>query len=92
MTITRRVIEGAARRSRIERANDVTLEWVILALRGLGGVCTLGWLASVVAVIWTADLRWLATMAFLLIVGAAASWLGYWTFGNEEWRHGPTDR
>lgn len=86
MTVTRRVTEGEARRSAVQRANDNTLEVVIFGLRGLAMLCAVAALVSVLATIWTADARWAATIAVCVIVGGAAGWLGFWTFGNQGWR------
>jgi hypothetical protein len=92
MTVVRRVSEGEARRSVVQRANDNTLEYVALSLRLLGAGSAAAWLVAVVALIWTADLRWLATLVFLVIVGGVSTWLGFWTFGNEGWRRADPDR
>lgn len=89
MTVHRRVVEGAARRSAVQRANDNTLEVVILGLRLLAVFAALSALVSVVAVVWTGDLRWLATLCLEAIVGGVCGWLGFWTFGNDGWRRGP---
>jgi hypothetical protein len=86
VSTVRRVTEGVARRTVVQRLNDNALEYAVLALRSLGSVAILGWLVAIVALIWTADLRWLATMVVLVIVGSCSTWLGFWTFGNEGWK------
>jgi hypothetical protein len=92
MVVIRRVTEGEARRSAVQRANDGTLEVVILGVRVLAGLFALAVLVSTITLIWTADLRWLATLTFSIIVGGVLGWLGFWFFGNEEWRRGQTER
>jgi hypothetical protein len=91
VTVHRRVVEGATRRTPVQRANDSTLEYVIFGLRLIGAACAVAWLVTVFALIWTADLRWLATMVVLVIVGGVSSWLGFRTFSNEEWTDGRTE-
>ena len=88
MVLVRRAVEGVARRSVVERANDGTLEYVIFAARCFACLNVLGVVVSAVALIWTADLRWLATLTLTIIWGGLFGWLGFWTFGNEEWRRG----
>lgn len=88
--IVRRVVEGATRRTRVQRVNDNALEYVILGLRmtALVAAFSLPW--DVVALIWTADMRWAATAAFAAILGGVCGWIGFYTFGNEGWhREGP---
>lgn len=89
MVVVRRVTEGEARRSAVQRANDGTLEVVILAVRLLAGLNALAVIVAAVAVIWTADLRWVATLTLTIILGGVFGWLGFWVFGNAEWRDGP---
>jgi hypothetical protein len=90
VVLIRRVTEGAARRSVVERANDGTLEVVIFAVRLFAGLCTLTWVVSTIGLIWTADWRWLWTMTAAIIWGGVSGWLGFWTWGNAEWRsNGP---
>jgi uncharacterized membrane protein YqjE len=85
----RRVVEGSAQRTVIERANDNTLETVIFGLRLVALWLAVLSLVSVFMTIWTADLRWVATLTASVILGAVAGYLGFWTFGNEGWRRGP---
>jgi uncharacterized membrane protein YfcA len=87
MVLIRRVTEGEARRSVVERANDGTLEVVILAMRLLAGLNTMGAIVSTLALVWTADLRWLATLCLAVILGGVSGWLGFWTWGNADWRN-----
>ena len=89
MVLVRRVTEGEARRSAVERANDGTLEVVILAVRLLAGLNALGVLVSAIALVWTGDLRWVATLCLTIIWGAVFGWLGFWTWGNADWRKQP---
>jgi len=86
--VHRRVTEGVARRSRVQRLNDNTLEYVIFGLRVLAGVSACGLLVAAVALVWTGDLRWLATLVLTIIWSGVFGWLGFWTFGNEGWRRG----
>lgn len=86
MVLIRRVTEGEARRSVVERANDGTLEVVIFAVRLLAGLNTLAAIVSAFALIWTADLRWLVTLTLTIILGGVFGWLGFWTWGNADWR------
>jgi hypothetical protein len=90
-TVYRRATEGEARRSRVQRFNDNTLEYLIALLRLLGLLGLLLCLGSVFALVWTGSLRWLATMVLALVVGFLAGGLGFLTFGNEGWRHAPDD-
>ncbi len=91
MSTVRRTTEGVARRTAVQRLNDNSLEYVILGLRAFGALAALGWLVSLIALIWTADLRWLTTMVVLVVLGGPATWLGFWTFGNEGWVRGEAD-
>jgi hypothetical protein len=86
MVMIRRYVEGAARRTAVERANDSTLEYVIFAVRCLACINVLGVIVSAVALIWTADLRWLATLTLTIIWGGLFGWLGFWMWGNADWR------
>lgn len=93
MVVVRRVVEGDARRSAVERANDGTLEYVILAVRLLAGLNALAVIVSALALVWTGNLRWLATLVLTIIWGGVFGWLGFWTWGNAEWKiHGQPER
>lgn len=92
MTVVRRVSEGEARRSVVQRANDNALEILIFGLRLGAALAVLGAIVSAVALIWTADLRWLVTLALDLAIAAGAGWAGFWVFGNEGWRRAETER
>ena len=93
MVVVRRVVEGDARRSAVERFNDGTLEWVIAILRG-ATVPGAAWVIfSTIMLIWSADLRWLATLVVVLIVTCVTGAAGFWYFGNGDWRDdGPAHR
>jgi len=69
-----------------EQFNDRTLELVIALLRIVAMVGTLAALASVVAVIWTGDGRWVTTFGVSFGAGGACGFLGFWYWGNGEWR------
>lgn len=86
MVLIRRVTEGEARRTAVERANDGTLEVVIFAVRLLAGLNGLAAIVSALALVWTADLRWLVTLVLTIIWGGVFGWLGFWTWGNADWR------
>jgi fatty acid desaturase len=87
MVLVRRVTEGEARRSAVERANDGTLEVVIFTVRLLAGLNTLAAIVSALALVWTADLRWLVTLVLTIIWGGVFGWLGFWTWGNADWKN-----
>jgi hypothetical protein len=84
----RATVPEPERRGTVQRLNDRTLEYVILALRVVSLVSVFGgWTVALVAWIWSGDWRWGATLAVEVITGAVAAYLGFWVWGNEEWRH-----
>lgn len=86
-TYQRQTVPEPERRGAVQRFNDRTMEYVIMALRLVSLIATLsGWTPALVAWVWSGDWRWGATLAVLVVVGLGAGYLGFWTFGNEEWR------
>lgn len=77
---------------------DNTLEVALAAVRGAALLLPGGSLALLVAAIWARDsgLMWrlVGTGSLLLVVGVAAAAVGFWFYGNEEWRpkRGNADR
>lgn len=73
---------------------DNSLEIAIAVLRALAISCGVFLPAVVVGGIWAHGVdwwRWLATVAAVILTGAGAGVLGFYTFGNEEWRRGKAD-
>jgi hypothetical protein len=83
-----RMVARPAARTPIERANDHSLEVLILAARATSAATALCLLLSIVGLIWTLDLRWLAVAAVEGGYAAGAGWWGWWVMGNEGWRRG----
>lgn len=69
------------------RLLDNSLEYLILVWRGLSVLGTVGWAASFVVAMATPK-AWLVCLAFG-VVGVLFGWLGFWQFGNPEWRKPP---
>lgn len=77
-------------RNRVERLNDGSLEWLILANRAAAVVGFLGVWVFVSAGILTGDWRVFAVAGVQALAAVATGWFGWWHYGNAEWRkHGP---
>jgi ABC-type Na+ efflux pump permease subunit len=73
---------------------DNTLEISIAVFRAVALIAAVSLPAVIVAGIWQdgRDLaQWLATVAALVAFGTGFGVLGFYVFGNEEWRRGKTD-
>lgn len=72
---------------------DNSLDIAIAVLRALALSCGIFLPAVVIGGIWAEGLdwwRWAATVAAVILTGSGAGVLGFYTFGNEEWRRGTT--
>lgn len=83
---TRREIAGPGDQPGVSRFNDDALEIAIALWRGIALIATPIW--CVLLVITLADphpRRWWS-LAGVTVVGALFWWLGFWQFGNADWR------
>lgn len=69
---------------------DNTLEVATAYLRVVALLLPLGALASFLAAIWAPDVatiwRLAVSGALLLFIGAVAGYIGFYLYGNEDWR------
>lgn len=70
---------------------DHSLEIVIVLARVTCCLASFAVFPASVAYAWTGDIRWLSTLAICLVVGAAFGFVGFYVFGNEEWRRGEAE-
>jgi fatty acid desaturase len=90
-TYQRRTAPTPERRGAVQRFNDGTLEYVTLLFRVSALILGAFIPVAIFAWIWSGAWRWGVTLAVDVVMAAACVYLGFWTFGNEEWRHGDPD-
>lgn len=83
---TARMLARPAVRTAAERANDQSLEWLILASRVWAVLAAVAFVGALLGALWTLDWRWAVTAVLAGANAGAAGWWGWWIKGNEEWR------
>jgi hypothetical protein len=74
---------------RVRLFNDNALEILIAALRIFSVVAALGAVVSAIGAIWSEAgvwERWLAMVALFVALSAGSAYLGWWAFGNANWK------
>lgn len=84
-----RHVETPATPSRAAEFNDGTLEIAIALWRLLALLSVPAWTVAMIAGLITLDPRWCLALVALTATGALWWWLGFWVFGNDDWRREP---
>lgn len=90
MTQFTRIRPVLPQRGAVSRFNDNTMEYAIALARFTGFLAAVATLGSLVWLIWTDNYRWALSAALMATVSAVASWFGFKTNANEEWKHDTT--
>lgn len=81
---------GRGASSWARRVNDSTAEWVAALARVLTALCTAGWLACLLGIVWSPSgavaWRWVASAAIVGLAAVACWLLGFVQLANSEWR------
>jgi uncharacterized membrane protein YqjE len=90
MTQFTRIRPVLPQRGAVSRFNDNTMEYLIALARFTGFLAAVAALGSLVGLIWTDNYRWALSAALMAVISAVASWFGFITNANEEWKHDTT--